>query len=452
MTGIVTSLRGRFLLAILLWVALGIGAIWYSSVRLFTSHVEAQYHEELEVHVRELGGLTVLDQLGRPQMTRPLSDPRYGEPLSGFYWQITRPGYGTLKSPSMTRGGLDYDIAHSPSILHRVADGPTGHTIVYGFVREAPGGAPIHFVIATDERHLLRIISAFTRELTIWLMLLALALLASGLAIVTFGFQPFSRLAAAIDNLRQGSADRIAGRYPDELQSLVTDLNAYVARNSEIVERGRVQASALAHSLRTPLAVIIDEAECMQEGSRPDAAHTLLDQSERMQRQIDYHLARARSGGSTAGLATSSRLDPVLAPLITAMQRCYPGKAFGLPADLARMPAVPIDPDDLGEILSNLLDNAAKWARASITVAVRRNASGLEIAIDDDGPGIPAADREAMFAVGRMGSSGPVGTGLGLAIARDLARDYGGDVTLEQNATGGCRAILHLPGASGSVA
>ena len=74
MTGF-SSLRGRFLLAILLWTALGIGAIWYSSVRLFTAHVEAQYHEELEVHVRELGGLTELDAQGRPVMTRPLSDP-----------------------------------------------------------------------------------------------------------------------------------------------------------------------------------------------------------------------------------------------------------------------------------------------------------------------------------------------------------------------------------------
>jgi hypothetical protein len=150
-------------------------------------HVEAQYHEELEVHVKELAGLTVVDENGSPRLTRPLSDPRYAVPLSGFYWQVTRPGFGTLKSPSMTRGALDYDIAHSPDILHHVANGPTGKTIVYGLIRPTTSGAPTHFVIATDERHLDRIIAAFTQELTVWLALLALALLASGFAIAPCG-------------------------------------------------------------------------------------------------------------------------------------------------------------------------------------------------------------------------------------------------------------------------
>lgn len=423
-----TSLRGRFVLAILLWVTLGISAIWFSSVRLFTIHVESQYHEELAVHVRELGELTVLDAAGRPQLSRPLSDPRYGEPLSGFYWQVTRPGFGQVKSPSMTRGQLDYDIAHSARILHRVADGPTGHAIVYGFIRPASGGAPIHFVIATDERHLQRIIRAFTRELTLWLALLALALVISGVGIVTFGFRPFNRLSAAIERLRKGEVARIEGRFPDELQTLVADLNVYVDRNTEIVARGRVQASALAHSLRTPLAVITDEAERLAESPRPGAAEILLEQSERMQRQIAYHLARVRSGGTKVGVATASRLDAVLPPLLMALRRCYPDKRFD--ADLGAQ-VVAMDADDLSEILNNLLDNAGKWARSTIRIA----ASNHEIAVCDDGPGIAADFREAAFAIGQSGSAAG-GSGLGLAIARAIARDYGGDITLDDTADG----------------
>ncbi len=209
MTRLFSSLRARFLAAILIWVALGIGALWFSSVRLFSSHVEQQYHEELEVHVRELAELTVLDAAGNPRLSRPLSDPRYAVPLSGFYWQIGRPGYRSLKSPSMTRGALDEDVAHSPDILHRVENGPTGPTITYGFERAVPGGAPLHFVIATDERLLRAVIASFTRELSLWLSLLALALLASGLAIITLGFRPFNRLAARIAALPRGQADHI---------------------------------------------------------------------------------------------------------------------------------------------------------------------------------------------------------------------------------------------------
>ncbi len=425
---IFNSMRGRFLLSILLWVALGIGAIWFSSVKLFTAHVESQYHEELEVHVRELGGLTTLDSAGRPRLSRPLSDPRYAEPLSGFYWQIVRPGFGVLKSPSMTRGALDYDIAHSPNILHRVADGPTGHAIVYGFVREAPGGPPLHFVIATDERHLQRIITEFTRELTVWLSLLALALVASGLAIITFGFRPFNRLAAAIERLRRGGADRIEGRYPAEIQTLVSDLNAYIAGNAEIVERGRVQASALAHSLRTPLAIVTDEAERLQEAGQDAAASVFLDQSERMQRQIDYHLARTRSGGTRAGVPARSRLAEVLGPLLAAMERCYPDIRFisTIPDDVL----VAMDPGDLSEILSNLLDNAGKWARATVSVAFVAEEERNWIRIVDDGPGIPMERREALFGIGATGADAKSGSGLGLAIARAIARDYGGDVRI----------------------
>lgn len=444
-----TSLRGRFLLSILLWVMLGIGGIWYSSVRLFTGHVESQYHEELEVHVRELGGLTVLDPQGRPVLTRPLSDPRYAEPLSGFYWQITRPGFGTLKSPSMTRGMLDHDIAHSPRILHRVADGPTGATIVYGFIRPAGNGPPVHFVIATDERHLARIISAFTRELTVWLALLALALLASGLAIITLGFRPFGRLAGAIDALRKGEAARIAGRYPDEIEAVVADLNAYVARNAEIVERGRVEASSLAHSLRTPLAVVTDEAERLQERGLGEAAQVFLDQSGRMQRQIDYHLARVRSGGSKAGVSPRARLEDVLPPLLDAMRRCHPGKRF-----TAQFPpglSVPMDADDLSETLSNLLDNAGKWARGAVRVEARVEARAEGdrhlIEVCDDGPGIVPERRDAVFEIGHSSGGALGGSGLGLAISRAIARDYGGDLSLRDGIAGdgGLCAALVLP-------
>ena len=433
------SLRGRFLLSILLWVALGIGAIWFSSVRLFTVHVESQYHEELEVHVRELGGLTVLDTAGRPQLARPLSDPRYAEPLSGFYWQVTRPGFGALKSPSMTRGQLDSDVAHSPKILHRVADGPTGAVIVYGYIKEMPSGEPLHFVIATDERHLQHIVRKFTRELTVWLVLLALALLASGFAIITFGLRPLNHLSVAVERLRKGDIARIEGRYPDELHTLVSDLNTYVERNSEIVDRGRMQASALAHSLRTPLAVIVDEAEQLAEGRRPCAARTLLEQSERMQRQIDYHLARVRSGGTKAGVAENCCLTDVLAPILTAMARCYPKKNFR--ADVPDNKYVSMDGDDLNEVMGNVLDNAGKWSASQIFVTV----DGADILVCDDGVGIAPDCRDQAFGIGETGASPLGGSGLGLAIARSIARDYGGDVTLTDSLSGGLCVRLTLP-------
>ncbi len=443
MRGVLNSLRGRFLIAILLWVALGIGAIWFTSVRLFSAHVEAQYHEELEVHVRELAGLTVLDTAGNPHLARPLSDPRYAVALSGFYWQVTREGYGTLKSPSMTRGSLDHDIAHSPTILHRIENGPTGRTIVYGFVRPAPAGPPSQFVIATDERHLQRIVQSFTQELLPLLVLLASALLASGAAIITFGFRPLARLRSAIGDLRSGKSTHLAGSYPAEIMPVVTDLNAYAERNADIVARGRVQAGNLAHSLRTPLTIITDEAEQMIEaGEGQINAQIFLAESEKMQRQIDYHLARSRSGGSRSGLKTNAQLEQVLPPLLAAMRRLHPDKEFLVDPALKADVKFPCDPEDLSEILSNTLDNAGKWAAQTVTVCWSISGAAAELLITDDGPGLSSDQLEHAFSIGARFDVTKSGSGLGLAISRDIARDYGGDLELRCVQNGGLQAKL----------
>ncbi|MBW8294495.1 HAMP domain-containing sensor histidine kinase [Sphingopyxis sp.] len=441
-----TSLRGRFLLSILLWVTIGIGAIWYSAISLFTAHVEDLYHEELEVHVRELAGLTQLDVRGNPRLSRPLSDPRYAVPLSGFYWQVTREGYVTLKSGSMTRGSLDDGIARSPEILHRIEAGPSGPTIAYGAIKKTAGAAPLQFIIATDQRHLQRIISNFTQELSIWLMLLACALIGSGLAIITFGLKPFARLARAITDLHSGKTGQLEGVFPDEIQLVVANLNAYANGNAAIVERGRVQAGNLAHSLRTPLAVTTDEAERMLENDAASkSARVFLAESERMQRQIDYHLARTRSGGSRHGVGLSAKLMDAVPPLIAAMKRLHPSVDFHVKGNASHAPQIACDPEDLSEILSNLLDNAGKWANAVVEIGYELHGDAVDLTVTDDGPGIAPSQYESVFAIGATLDDPRCGSGLGLAIARDIARDYGGDLTLAAARDGGLLARVTIP-------
>lgn len=443
------SLRLRFLLSILLWVSLGIGAIWYSSVRLFDSHVEQSFHEELEVHLRELARLTQLDARGRPRLTRPLSDPRYEEPLSGFYWQVSVPGRPPLRSASMTRGALDDTIAHSPDVVHTVLGGPTGPAIVYGFTRPAPDGGTLHFVIATDKRHLDRLVRAFTRELSLWLAILALTLLATGIAIISFGLRPLDRLGLAISRLRGGMSPRLEGRYPAEIEPLVSDLNAFIEQNTEIIARARVQAGNLAHSLRTPLAVITDEAERLAEsGAAPQAAAVLLDQARRMVQQIEYQLARARSSAGARLPGASSALPELLVPILSAMRRLHRERTFELDADPDDAVVLPVDPVDLSELVSILVDNAGKWAAATVVVAVRRAGGGAVITVTDDGPGMTAAQIAEAFEIGRRFDEAKPGSGLGLAIAREIAGDIGATLELatREAPAPGLRCRIILPG------
>ena len=426
------SLRLRFLLAITLWTVLGVSAIWLSATGVFRAHVEQSYHDELAVHVRELGRLTTVDTGGRLVLTRPLSDPRYEEPLSGFYWQVTANGRAPLRSGSMTRGSLDEHIAHSPEILHTLDNGPTGPAITYGFTRTGADGEDIHFVIATDQRELERLIGSFTRDLTLVLVGLGAMLLATGVAIIWFGLHPLDQLSRAIARLRNGDAVELEGRYPLEIAPLAADLNAYVRQNSEMMKRARVQAGNLAHSLRTPLAIITDEAE--QLARRPGSAHAaqvLLDQAGAMEQQIEYQLARARSSAGRSLSGQQTRLPDVALPILKAMERLHPEKQFELEIAGCEGMALPIDPVDYGELLANLLDNAGKWARSKIVLSFTCNSEGAVTAtISDDGPGIPEHELARVFELGvRLDSSMP-GSGLGLAIARDLAKALGLELTL----------------------
>lgn len=440
------SLRLRFLLAVSLWVLLGIAAIWFSAVGIFSKHVELSYHEELEVHVRELGGLTEIASDGAIVLTRPLSDPRYAEPLSGFYWQVTADGRAPLRSQSMTRGSLDESIAHSPEILHRLDNGPTGPAITYGYTRKGPAGEEIHLVIATDQSELDRLIGSFTRDLTAWLAALAVLLLTTGFAIISFGLKPLDRLSLAFARLRHGEAKELEGQYPTEIAPLAADLNAYLHQNEAMVARSRVQAGNLAHSLRTPLAIITDEAERLatRDESR-GAGLVLLDQASAMEQQIEYQLARARSGAGRKPSGRGVELPAVALPILRAMERLHPDKTFTLNNAAGKDISLPLDPVDYAEVLSILLDNAGKWARREVTLTFAYGPVGIStVTIADDGPGIPEGLIDRAFEVGARFDPDAAGSGLGLAIARDLCEAMDIELTLE-NGTNGLVATLRGP-------
>lgn len=442
------SLRLRFLLSVLLWVVLGTGGIWYSATRVFQAHVEQGYHEELAVHVRELARLTRIGPDGAPALIRPLSDPRYDEPLSGFYWQVGAPGHPSLKSASMVRGALDESVAHSPNIAHQTDSGPTGPAITYGFTKPLAGAGDLHFVIATDQRLLDQTVASFTRELTLWLLALASLLLATGFAIIGFGLKPLERLGLATGRLRRGETELLEGDYPTEIAPLVTDLNEYIRQNGAMIARARVQAGNLAHSLRTPLAVIMDEAERLAEGTSPSAASAiLLEQAGMMERQIEYQLAhaRARAGSGARIPGAASMLPELLLPIINAMHRLHPDCRFTLDNALHGPVSLPVDPVDLTELLSILLDNAGKWASREVRIGLAPVGSGLELAVEDDGPGLTDEQLARAGGIGVRFDPGTPGSGFGLAIATDICEAIGAELELSC-AAGGLLAAVRLPG------
>jgi signal transduction histidine kinase len=273
-------------------------------------------------------------------------------------------------------------------------------------------------------------------------------LLAAGLLQVRRGWSPITQLRARLARLDAGSARRLDGEYPSEVAPLVGDLNALLDQREASVARARASAGDLAHGLKTPLAVLLQEADRADAAGQADLAGAIREQVDRMRRQVDYQLAQARADATRRGGAGIS--TPVVdsaEALVRTMQRLHAERGLALEIDVAADLRVRVDREDLDEMLGNLLDNACKWGRRRARVSAARDADAVVVAVDDDGPGIAAEMRQAVFERGVRADEAAPGSGLGLAIVRDLASACGGDVTFAESPLGGACVRLRLPGA-----
>ncbi len=420
-----SSLRARFALAMLAWVIGGLVLVGISTSALFRRHVEGVFHAELEEHLVELVGLTEFDTDGQPELSRPLSDPRYGAAGSGYYWQVSRAGTSLLRSPSLGKSQLPGQLTAETSVVHIRTRGPSGDAMIYGTTHEQAGGGRLQYLIATDVRHLDDLVAAFQWELLAWLVALALLLIAGALIALRFATRPLDRLAASIARVRTGQDQRMGSAWPAEIAPLASDLDRLIESREAMVAAARIEAGNLAHGLRTSLAVLTDEAETLADHP---AGTTLMAECTAMARRLDWHLARARAAAGQ-GAIIETRLPEALDPLISAMRRLHAVRRIAFTADGPPL-RIAIDPDAFAEILSNLLDNAGKWARAHVDVRWETSGSNVVLTVTDDGPGIPAETLESLWKPGVRLDEAMPGHGLGLAIALDLTIAANGQLAL----------------------
>ena len=272
--------------------------------------------------------------------------------------------------------------------------------------------------------------------------------LIAGLAQVRRGMSPISQLRARLIGLREGRARRLEGEYPAEVEPLVGDLNALLDQREQTVTRARAKAGDLAHGLKTPLAVLAQEAERAAAAGQSDLSAVILQQVDRMRRQVDYHLAQARAGASSQpGASTPVSVQTSADGLARTLARLHAERGVTISVEVAPDLQVRVHREDLDEMLGNLLDNACKWAGSRSRVVASREGDRMVVIVEDDGPGIEPSMRAAVLARGVRADEAAPGSGLGLSIVRDLADAYGGTVTIDASPLGGVRASLTLPAA-----
>jgi signal transduction histidine kinase len=267
-----------------------------------------------------------------------------------------------------------------------------------------------------------------------------------GFWVVKRGLAALDELRAQLAGVRDGRDRQVAGRYPAEVEPLVNDLNALLEHREQAVRRAVAKAGDLAHGLKTPLAVLAQEAAHANAAGQHELAASIEQQIDRMRRQVDYHLAQARAAASGAAPGARATILESADGLARTLTRLHAERGVTIDLDVPGDHAVRGQREDLDEMLGNLLDNACKWARGRVVVTSAAQNGTVSITVDDDGPGIEPSMRQIVLRRGVRADEAAPGSGLGLAIVRDLADVYGGSIALDQSPLGGLRATLQLPG------
>ncbi len=439
------SLSRRMMLIAAGWITILLLVGGITLDRTLTSLITRNFDEQLEYMLTAMIGAAEVGPDGEVFFNRPLGDQRFLEPNSGLYWQISGKGHEDFPSRSLWDRSLALDSNHADADVHIYDTDQFAGEPLRVIERSIilPGNKTRWwFAVAASRAELDSQISRI-RAILAW----SFAVLGIGLFMLAvlqnwYGLRPLRGVRRAIKRMREAGENRVTEPLPLEVQPLVEELNALLAHSQRQAEEARTHAGNLAHALKTPLTVVMNAATA----HAPDLPETVIREAAVMRRQVDHHLARARAVGRRAAGQARIAVWESAEAVYRAVSRLYPDIRFDM--DGNHEAQVAIERQDLDEILGNLVENAAKYGGGSVfvTVDAEPGAERCVVIVEDDGAGIPEAERMRIFDRGARLDTGKPGTGLGLAIVRDVAEIYGGAVSLDESEDlGGLLVRLELP-------
>jgi two-component system sensor histidine kinase PhoQ len=306
----------------------------------------------------------------------------------------------------------------------------------------------VTFHIAEDSRALQRQVDIYRRTLAMWLGSLGVVLLLLLLAVLRWSLSPLRRVAGDLRRVEHGAQEQLNRDYPIELSGLTANINNFIEAERERVKRYRNTLSDLAHSLKTPLAVMRSQLETGADGK--DLRWTVLEQVGRMDEIVAYQLSRAATSGHQT-FAAPLPLEPYAEEIVRSLEKVYASKSILCEFDIDPGARFHGDQGDLLELLGNLLENAFKWARRRVLLtaeaqpAAAGKRAGLVVMVEDDGPGIPDDKIEHLLQRGVRGDERVQGHGIGLAIVQDILKAYRGELVVDHSPNlGGARFSMRL--------
>ncbi|PWG03911.1 histidine kinase [Sphingosinicella humi] len=428
------------------WIAVLLSGGGFALDRVLASAITRNFDAQLEYVLTALIASAEIGPDGEVFLNRAPADQRFLEPYSGLYFQIsgeTSDPESWFPSRSLWDRRLEVGRAHNDFQIHTYDSEQFTTETLRVLERDVQlPGSPVRwrFQVAQSRDGLDEQIGVLRRTMVRSFGVLGLGLIVLAALQAFYGLWPLRRMRKAIAAIRSGDKSRIEERFPQEIAPMTEELNDLLAHNEVQAEEARRHAGNLAHALKTPLTVVTNAATAHS----PDLAETVIREAKTMRRQVDHHLARARAIGRRSSAQARAEVWPSLEAVQRAVDRLYEGVTIDLVGDKAAI--VRVERQDLDEMLGNLIENAAKYGGGRVFVTVKTAPECVEIEVENDGPGIPAAERESIFDRGARLDVEKPGTGLGLAIVRDVATIYGGSIALEESEDlGGLLARLKLP-------
>jgi len=436
------SLRLRLFVAAAVSIAAALSAAGIGLTLLFERHVERRVENELHSHFLQLVSGLEASSEGIISAAKPLADPRFSQPFSGLYWQVDVNGADVARSRSLwdERLSIPTPPASQEDVHVHELRGPEGAEL---FAREwlislpvAGKDQPLVVTVGLDRREIDLAVADFRRNLILSLVLLGSALVLAAWIQVSVGLRPLEVVRERLERVRSGTAARLDGEFPREVDPLAQEVNALLGAQERALERARHRASDLAHGLKTPITLLDSIVRELQRSGNAKAADDVAEQTQAIARHVERELARARLAyGRTS---KSIALKPSVGRVLQAMARLPRGGEIAWNNEVADDARMTIEEQDLVELLGNLLDNARKWSRTRVRVA----SEGESLVVEDDGPGVPEAEHQRIVERGQRLDEKTAGAGLGLAIVHDIAEMHGLEIALSKSPLGGLRVTV----------
>jgi two-component system sensor histidine kinase PhoQ len=449
------SLHSRLLLAATLVLAGFIGGTGLALDKAFRVSARASMEDRLQSYIYALLAAADEDADGRMIPPGKLPEPRFSKPDSGLYAVIAgADGASLWHSRSLAGRSVSLVESQAPGQreFRRLSQaGMELYVLSFGvaWVDLAREEEPYTFAVAEDTRAFQEQIDGFRRSLWGWLGAMAAGLLLAQGLILRWGLRPLRTLESDLQRIEQGDAEKLKGTYPRELTGLTSRLNSLIEHGKLVQTRYRNSLDDLAHSLKTPLALM--QSVCDRSAEQMGEEHAVVrEQVERMDQIIEHQLQRAAVSGRAA-LTRSVPVQPVVERLVRSLDKVYADKQVEVGLQLDAEAAFQGDEGDLTEALGNLLENAYKYCRRRVQVTVRaggesRSDQVREIRIEDDGPGIDPAMIDTVLQRGRRMDQTVPGHGIGLSMAQDIVTVYDGALEIGASDLGGARVRLRFGG------